>query len=106
MASLLVVLTFVCIAPLGAFAEGPEDTIGGVSPQRFSQCCPKCSTKDTCVVANAVEMWPEYTYYYVTMWGRMICTNPECGYEWIDALYQIPNQTTRTKQNQANKTTT
>lgn len=91
LAGLLAVLTFMCVIPLSAFAAEPEDET--VKPH-FSSVCPRCGG-----TLNINETWTEYTYYYTIIWVNVSCTT--CTYNTNEVLAQIPNQTTRKKDNKA-----
>ena len=96
LAGLLVVLTLVCAMPLGAFAAEPEDE--GVQPL-FVPECPKCGG-----VLNIERTWTEYTYYYTTIWVYVVCENGD--YSSNEVMSQIPNQTTRKKNDNENESVT
>ena len=96
LAGLLAVLTFMCVIPLSAFAAEPEDET--VKPH-FSSVCPKCGG-----VLNIERTWTEYTYYYTTLWVYVVCENGD--YSANEVMAQVPNQTTRKKNDNENESVT
>ncbi len=98
LAGLLAVLTFMCVIPLSAFAAEPEDET--VKPH-FSSACPICTTPEKYVPLNIISTWTESTYYYTRLWGTLYCE--KCGYMSNEVLSEVPNQTTRKKDEDKNE---
>ena len=74
--------------------------------QKMKECsrfffpeCTKCGG-----VLNIERTWTEYTYYYTTIWVYVVCENGD--YSSNEVMSQIPNQTTRKKNDNENESVT